>query len=777
MTLKRPNSQGRKPTTPRRRASNTALLRHRQGGSRKDRKRREALRAAFVYQEQRNPTNREQLVFPPKSPRLGSLSRPLLRHLVENTSRSAFQLEQQLWTYLAGNHTRYWRLDGSQKHEQPGEPLYAPLDENKKEIRVLKVSRVSNTPSGNDDDDGSNCKSAFKASLIRVSLDDDPAYIAISYKWGDPSTVGEFESHQKGGAKVEYNQTVFEVVSTLLPEASELYLWIDSICINQRDDLEKARQVAFMGEVYRRARQVVVFLGEPDEDTAASMDLYHRVGATGPLKQEPFDYTIEEFVKFKENSIKAGIYPRAWFNMGVLPSKRWFTRYWVVQEVALAIRPVLICGHHAVTWSHFIYVFRLVLSHLEPIRWLVESTFGERIFHVPWLIPPRLDITMASDIREEASKRSGLRLSWLIRLADIGGFQATDPRDRIFAVMGLAPQSDRKEEDLRPNYRIGVEDLYTQVARRLLTRMEGQEDRLYFLYRAGVGYPRPLQLPSWVPDWTSSRDGLLPHLFEPAKKPFPDPADCEELRVTFAPGFPQVAILQGYIIDRVASLSPISHPPNISIDLHQSSQSSMTDRERKWFDSVLGLIIATNHTAQTATSDAHATGLTTYDTLISSPRWKFCLWKTLIASSSSIVVSERDVVSKSILDRYLCFRGYWYARSDVEDDNYLGDSPILLKSNWEVSKMIKYHHAYSNATSQRRFFVSSKGYFGLTSPETQEGDLVCVFSGMITPIIVRPVVFQGLDSCHILVGEAYHYGIMEGELVVEPDLMGPIRLV
>lgn len=90
--------------------------------------------------------------------------------------------------------------------------------------------------------------------------------------------------------------------------------------------------------------------------------------------------------------------------------------------------------------------------------------------------------------------------------------------------------------------------------------------------------------------------------------------------------------------------------------------------------------------------------------------------------------------------------------------------------------------AILSVTLGRRFFVSSKGYFGLTSPGTQEGDLVCVFAGMITPIIIRLVEPEGLDSpstpaSYILVGEAYHHGIAKKESEFEPHFMGPIRLV
>ena len=39
------------------------------------------------------------------------------------------------------------------------------------------------------------------------------------------------------------------------------YYWIDAICINQEDDLEKSSQVALMGEIYKEAANAIVWLG------------------------------------------------------------------------------------------------------------------------------------------------------------------------------------------------------------------------------------------------------------------------------------------------------------------------------------------------------------------------------------------------------------------------------------------------------------------------------------------------------------------------------------
>lgn len=77
---------------------------------------------------------------------------------------------------------------------------------------------------------------SFRADLLPVSLDDDPACLSISYVWGDPSTTGHFEGHGgEGGLRLAYNSSVFEIMSMLVEPGSTLYLWIDALCINQDD--------------------------------------------------------------------------------------------------------------------------------------------------------------------------------------------------------------------------------------------------------------------------------------------------------------------------------------------------------------------------------------------------------------------------------------------------------------------------------------------------------------------------------------------------------------
>lgn len=723
----------------RREKVNAALLRHHHKGLSQDEE-LDAIRAVFIYEEQRIPTDEEQQVRPWDLARLGPLLPAFLGHLEWKTSRSAFRLEQQLWTHLAGEWSRYWRLeDGGQR--KPDKAFYAPLNAAKREIRVLQVSRVPPVDGNTRLDDNSN--GAFQANLLHVSLDDDPPYIAISYAWGDHAPVGRFKSDQEGAADFEYNRAVSEIVNTLVPEGSNLYLWIDAVCINQQDDTEKGFQVALMGEIFRKARQVVIFLGEADEDTTTNMDLLYRAV---PITEVDFPRipTQADIARFKAESIKAEIPLRAWLSVQTLVSRRWFTRYWVIQELALGKAPVVACGRHAVTWDLVATVLDWMFEHWYLIRNLLDrvQSYEELPYRITSMAQGWQNVYHLIRVRWNSVSQTPLLIQWLMNHLDT--FDATDPRDRIFAITGLVSPAE-VEEDFRPNYEIRVEELYTRVTRRFLTRQNG----VYTLNRAGVGSPRSLRLPSWVPDWTSKRVWLF--LYELKTKKGLHSAGSMDFRVEFPSDSSQVAILHGCIVDSVWRLGSArdAYSPRHRFESRKA--------ESQWIALVLELV--------TSCTPAISFSTACRDSPLYSPQWKYCLWETLIASNNLDIFSER------VFDTYLKYMGC-SARTEPWETPDPGINQRIY-SFWSSVK---------TATSGRRFFVSSKGYFGLTSPGTQEGDLVCVFAGMIAPIIIRPVEPEPQNSpstptSYILVGEAYHHGIREGKSDLEPHLMGPIRLV
>jgi hypothetical protein len=124
-----------------------------------------------------------------------------------------------------------------------------------------------------------------------ASLDEHPYYEALSYVWGDPPalvscvyivdspTAGVIpkrffradEDHAQPQEKPYFLQITATLRCALLrlrhPEQSRR-LWVDAICINQKDLREQSSQVGMMARIFGQAARVVAHLG-PEEDGSA----------------------------------------------------------------------------------------------------------------------------------------------------------------------------------------------------------------------------------------------------------------------------------------------------------------------------------------------------------------------------------------------------------------------------------------------------------------------------------------------------------------------------
>ena len=55
--------------------------------------------------------------------------------------------------------------------------------------------------------------------------------------------------------------------------------WVDAICINQADIAERSNEVARIGDIFSKARQVTVWLGPKSEDGDLAMTRLQLIGA------------------------------------------------------------------------------------------------------------------------------------------------------------------------------------------------------------------------------------------------------------------------------------------------------------------------------------------------------------------------------------------------------------------------------------------------------------------------------------------------------------------
>jgi len=97
--------------------------------------------------------------------------------------------------------------------------------------------------------------------LEHADLTQLPNYEAVSYVWGAAENPVKFSCN---GIKMDITENLAAGLRRLRHIPTVRCLWVDSICIDQKNDKEKSHQVRQMAEIYRSARKVLIWLGEDD---------------------------------------------------------------------------------------------------------------------------------------------------------------------------------------------------------------------------------------------------------------------------------------------------------------------------------------------------------------------------------------------------------------------------------------------------------------------------------------------------------------------------------
>jgi hypothetical protein len=88
--------------------------------------------------------------------------------------------------------------------------------------------------------------------------------------------------------------------------ATDLYLWADTVCINQKNMTQRSAQIRKMSTIYSGADTVRVWLGEKDNKTA--FNFIHRT-----LSLDDFDDIVQDPVTGSESNAFRDLIQNSWF--------------------------------------------------------------------------------------------------------------------------------------------------------------------------------------------------------------------------------------------------------------------------------------------------------------------------------------------------------------------------------------------------------------------------------------------------------------------------------
>ncbi|KAI8629873.1 heterokaryon incompatibility protein-domain-containing protein [Xylariaceae sp. FL1651] len=374
-----------------------------------------------------------------------SLEEPALRARRANAHRPS----PGEWFRIAAGRSLSVQLE--RENEQQFQ--YSKLDEG--EIRILRLYQ-SKRP-----DD------PLRADLFKRKLEEvEGGYEALSYCWGTQMATYNIQIRdlnatipgQKSTApptsivdiwKTAVNsishtdfkirKNLYDALIRLRSKYRDVYFWVDAICIDQseRGKVEKAKQLAMMARIYNSASNVCVWLGEGYDGVEIAFN---------------FIRDIMDYRNFDGMILDPGA-KEAWRHLISIMKAPWFSRRWVIQEIALSRDASVHCGDRILHWDDFADAVSLLMEKIELIR----DTFKDDVFDdvettsACILVQTLCNVCRKADQGEDQGRLVSGLLDVETLVSTLLAFQATFPRDTIYSILALAkdfPHPDEKWQKL-----------------------------------------------------------------------------------------------------------------------------------------------------------------------------------------------------------------------------------------------------------------------------------------------------------------------------------------
>ena len=347
-------------------------------------------------------------------------------------------------------------------------------------------------------------KDKIRCEIDMADIENDLAYEAVSYVWGASEHKPSIQiSCETGVSELEIPKNLEGALRRFRHPTSTRTLWTDSICINQSDIQERNQQVRLMGQIYRKAANVLIWLGE-DVDGSKTERACECMNLLKDVRPRLEKIRINEFKGLSENTTKMntllGIVRRSadgvHRDLGIpllgssgfealldLLKNPWFSRAWTWQESFLAKKRIFFCGSWS--WSDQLLIeVCLILGQLSSVCGYKDGLLIKFLSVLPMIAG--LDYWT----RRDKTTKLYLELPALLTLRRGSG--CTYPSDLLYSLLGAAWESI----DIEVDYEQSFEVIFAKSTWQIMV----QRGNLSILTR--MEYDRqPSTLPSWVPDW------------------------------------------------------------------------------------------------------------------------------------------------------------------------------------------------------------------------------------------------------------------------------------
>jgi hypothetical protein len=284
---------------------------------------------------------------------------------------------------------------------------HAPMDLTKQTIRIFKIR-------GGSGSEPIHCK-------LRHTTDFSK-HTALSYMWGPDTPTKEIYIN---GQPFAVRMNLYQFLHRMRDRNEDRIFWVDAICLDQDNTHEKNHQVRHMGEIYQKAKNVFVWLGDGGEQQYA---LERLARGTARIYQAMGTHS-ERFYASGRGFEVLGIandrdQRRMESSLVAMCNNEYWGRTWIVQEVLLSLSDarMVLCGPCRVPWT----VIKAFLASIGVLELVGPLHRGQS---------PSMDLRKSPAAK--LFSRNSNRQPLVKLLDDFGTTHCSDVRDRIFALRSL----------------------------------------------------------------------------------------------------------------------------------------------------------------------------------------------------------------------------------------------------------------------------------------------------------------------------------------------------
>lgn len=599
---------------------------------------------------------------------------------------------------------------------------YEPIDSSAQQIRLIRLKRslFADEP--------------IECEIFTANLQESPKYVALSYVWGDPQRTTPISVN---GRRLDVTVNLAQFLRRLRKRKFEKFgvtYWVDGVCINQGDAVEREGQIPLMSAIYSKAMGVVGYLGVSNKRTEKALRFISELSWINLHEDEP---TKNNRYWWVYKHAKPEFHDCVWMDIAELFSRELFTRVWILQEVILSRVMVLLCGDHISTFAEFAnaasvteFFFKMILAAtgsmtpngLDNPKSIMTVLRGR-------MIQEGCRAMIATGAIKSHRDRDKLPEDFLDVIMSFWNHRATDVRDKLYALRSLATPQHTEILSLPIDLKISAPELFCKYYKNHLIVRKS----LPFLAFCDLDHVLP-GFPSWVP-------GLLPQAWlhgspvDPDDFIIYDPPPVHKPRYKLGPAYDQIS-LHGSAVDYITRVGEAIDHESVDGDWSFVPTAKIL---RMWS----GLVDSTINAFDQKSPQSDHYSFPCYDQS-NQLQGRYVAGGTVSEAFMRLILNNHDGKLN------MSYR---------EIPSFAKISSVKFAA---VERGVDHERRAMKICSGRRFFISSKGYFGLGHISTKVGDEVCIFRGQSIPFTTRKK-----ESYRLLVGLCCVQGLMSGKIAAQ----------